>query len=782
MTLDRILAATVGRKVLLPGAVFAVSLASFAASFPDASDGVGLKEDSISKQVVSVGEEELIERNFYSLMDLGRFIPSLHTYTAGGGAGAGVYLRGFGASPLSAAFDSSVPVVMDGVSLLPAAIFKAGQVDVSNVEVVFGPQGVTYGRGATAGAIVVVSNDPGRAFEAELSASYLPEHKGGMAKALLSVPIGDHFGARLAVSARKDEELRENLVKAPTSTVDFRGRESVDARFTILWEPTSDFRTRLKVFGSWTENDGPNWMAQMRCPEGELQTTRVSAQGSFATPPPTWSCRADGTIAFPDNQVLLPDPSYSTWSLWNGGIPYEEQESGLASFEIDWFISDLFSIKSISAYGALESDSMDVYDYAMGFGSAQYTLETSGWSQELKIQSHVSKGLNVVIGALYQDTEQDYRAGQNPMSYGLSASDLYTGNAYDWDRWQFSENQHWSAYARFGWDMGRNVHLNAGVRYSEDERSSRISIPYINAWLQADDFPAQGTSLQQGLEFEGDELTPELMLSWSPTATTSFYAAYRSGYKAGGIDTSKMPYPGFGQLSPEAFLFDNETADGIEIGSRWTSRFGLKIGITAHFLEYDDIQLQQFNSNDLKYETLKGVEASSEGLALDFDWRSRSGKLGLRANFSYVDSEFTSRFSNVEGDVLEGSRVPRNPQTTAEAGMDYRFTFWGGWNIKAGLNARYLGSYPLDEIRGSPHQDEFALYDAFLTLTSPKEHYELSVAGLNLSDEIYGMSSMARPFACPGDCYADSYPLYQFDQVVTSALGRQVSIRLTAKF
>ena len=769
-----------GLYVLL-GLVFGVSMNSVAASFPDPGQGAALEEDAISKQVVHLSDEELEDRNFYSLLDLGRFVPSMQTYVAGGGAGAGLYLRGFGATPLSAAFDSSAPIVVDGVSLLPVAILKAGQVDTSSVDVVFGPQGVTYGRGATAGTIVLTSHDPGENFEAELSGSYLPEHKGGMLRAMVSVPIGSHFGVRLAVSAREDDQLRENLVGLPSSTVDYRGRESLDGRLTLLWEPVSSFRARLKVFGSWTRSDGPNWMAQMRCPEGELQTTRVSTQGSFGTPPPTWSCLADGTIAFPDNQVLLPDPSYSTWSLWNKGVPYEEQELGIASFQVDWFINQRFSIQSISAYGALESDSMDVYDYAMGFGSSQYTHKTTGWSQELKLQSHVSDGLNIVAGALYKEMEQDYLAGQNPMSYGLSASDLYTGNAYDWDRWQFSNDQHWSAYVRLGWDMGANIHLNAGLRYSEDDRSSRITIPYINAWLQADGFPAQGTTLDEGLNFEDDEITPEVVLSWAPHSALRLYAAYRSGYKAGGVDTSKMPYPGFGQLSPDAFLFGNETADGYELGWRWTGRSRLQVGVTAHFLEYSELQLQQFNSNDLTYKTLSGAKASSEGVSLEAGWKSRSGNLNLQGSIHYVDTKFTGQFMNVEGQSLDGTRVPRTPQTSAEFNIHYRLNL-GGWKVKTGLNTRYLSRYPLDEIHGTPHQQDFVLYDAFVSVASPREHYELSVAGLNLSDEIYAMSSMARPFACPSDCFSPAYPLYQFDQVVTSALGRQVAIRLTAKF
>ena len=57
-----------GLYVLL-GLVFGVSMNSVAASFPDPGQGAALEEDAISKQVVHLSDEELEDRNFYSLLD-----------------------------------------------------------------------------------------------------------------------------------------------------------------------------------------------------------------------------------------------------------------------------------------------------------------------------------------------------------------------------------------------------------------------------------------------------------------------------------------------------------------------------------------------------------------------------------------------------------------------------------------------------------------------------------------------------------------------------------------
>jgi iron complex outermembrane receptor protein len=56
--------------------------------------------------------------------------------------------------------DPSFAYVVDGIQIANPAAFNRELTDLAQIEVVKGPQGATYGRNATAGAIIVTTNKP----------------------------------------------------------------------------------------------------------------------------------------------------------------------------------------------------------------------------------------------------------------------------------------------------------------------------------------------------------------------------------------------------------------------------------------------------------------------------------------------------------------------------------------------------------------------------------------------------------------------------------------------
>ena len=57
--------------------------------------------------------------------------------------------------------ESAVAVVVDGVQLAVQQEFNSNYFDIQQIEVLKGPQGAFYGRNATAGEIIINTNDPG---------------------------------------------------------------------------------------------------------------------------------------------------------------------------------------------------------------------------------------------------------------------------------------------------------------------------------------------------------------------------------------------------------------------------------------------------------------------------------------------------------------------------------------------------------------------------------------------------------------------------------------------
>ena len=79
---------------------------------------------------------------------------------------------------------------------------------------------------------------------------------------VISGPLSDTFGARLAIGGSENDELFENFSfnndpnVATNGAEEFYGDKSMNMRLTLLWEPSDDFRARLKYNYSEFDNNG----------------------------------------------------------------------------------------------------------------------------------------------------------------------------------------------------------------------------------------------------------------------------------------------------------------------------------------------------------------------------------------------------------------------------------------------------------------------------------------------------------------------------------------------
>ena len=107
----------------------------------------------------------------------------------------------------------------------------------------------------------------------------------------------------------------------------------------------------------------------------------------------------------------------------------------------------------------------------------------------------------------------------------------------------------------------KKTELSFGARYTEEEKTGYIKIPYIHAAAAAFGFGAP--PLIEGLEFEDDNLSPEVALNYYINDNTSVYIAYKKAFKSGGIDNSALPTASINPLSPtfegfDALIYDSE--------------------------------------------------------------------------------------------------------------------------------------------------------------------------------------------------------------------------------
>jgi len=747
------------------------------------------REESIQDVPITVsvfGQEALERAGVVALTDLGRMVPNMQIHSGGPGSGSGIKLRGIGTSTISAAFDPAVALNIDGVVLASHRLIVAGQMDMRQIEVLKGPQSLYFGKSATSGVISILSNDPGEEFEMMLRGEYAAEHEGKRTEAMISGPITDTLGARLAIALGETDKIRENL--NPDVTNKNRGDERTDARLTLVWDPVDNFSAKLKTSYSSYEDDGPNTAYNLNCPEGQQQQTFLPEFG-IVLPAGHYDCQLNEKIGAPDVwPTIMPDPSYKTFSSWNNGVPYSEQESLLSSLQLDWDINDQLSLTSITAHLDLENNSVGGYDYALGLGGSQAFNSYKSISQELRLESTFDSALNFSAGLYYADIDQVFTSGQNAVNLGfVGFSDPITGNNYSWDKEHYLNTKSGSAFAALYWDISEDLELTVGARYTDDKKVGEIRFPYMHFGLSGGDgsggFLPSGTVITDGLQFQDSSVNPEAALNWHISDEISMYLAYKTGYKAGGIDNSALPSGTLALGDVSGLKYESENSEGFELGFKSTLMDGtLRANASIYQYVYENLQNQQFNPAEVQFVTFNAGEITTKGIEADVYWMTPVEGLTMHAAIALTDAQYTASTIIVTGNDVNGEDVNGSADLAGNIGASYQGSITNDLMWAVSGDARYNGGFKLG---GSLKQDSYLLYDASVSVFTEDNKYELSLVGRNLSNEFYAHTMAGRPFSCqtgatPGTCAPVN--TVGLDSLAHTNQGREYTLRFTYRY
>ena len=164
-------------------AVFTALIFTFSYSYSQETDGsTGLsryieeivvtaraQEDQsvrdIPVAITAFSEDAMDALGIESLDDIANTSASLEINRINSGSGVQIAVRGIASSPGSLGIEQSVAVMIDGVYFPQGRVINEGLFDTGQVAILKGPQSLYFGKNATAGAIVISTNDPGDEFE-----------------------------------------------------------------------------------------------------------------------------------------------------------------------------------------------------------------------------------------------------------------------------------------------------------------------------------------------------------------------------------------------------------------------------------------------------------------------------------------------------------------------------------------------------------------------------------------------------------------------------------------
>ena len=613
---------------------------------------------------------------------------------------ARVFMRGIGMTSIDIGGEGSVSFLQDGAIIPRPAAQLVGMFDLEQVEVLRGPQGTLYGRGATAGAINLVTAKPGDELGGYLTAT--GGNYGLMTfQGAVDLPLGDAWALRLATKIEERDGYGENL---------FSG-EDVDDRSAQAYRGTLAYDGDGAVSGAlsfqYYEEDDRNFAFHYFGP----------SQGTAGGLPPAVPVLGGQTVF---------DVGGDFYDINSDQEALNEREGYLANLLLDFELSDRMSLRSVTSVQDLDRflrDDLDSTDADL-FGRNDYTEQSESFSQEFTLNVDGDR-MDLLAGVMYFEEELygQVLVPLNNVCFLLAPALCGTpvGDALNSGRYEQNGDVDITAYAAYAevtWDLSDAFTLIAGVRYNYEEREGTGTFR----------FDAAGLDVNTDQDADWDDITPRVTLQYRPDDNMMLYATYNQAFKSGVINT--------GSVSPP---LDPETVDAWEVGIKGGSDDGtFTYGLIGFWYDYQDLQIS-FVDETSTVTTVNAAEAENYGLELEL-----AGELGggFSADFygTYLSAEYKEFFNGdyangFEIADLSGNTLPNAPEYTARLGINYETEAGGGLLRVRGE------AYWQDEIfftewnRADAYQDSYTLLNASVDYMLPGGSWLLSLWGRNLGDE-----------------------------------------------
>ena len=275
----------------------------------------GADVQSIPISITALSQEQLTATQTAGGPDLIKQVPNM-SFTKTNFSGYSIQLRGIGTQAISVTTDPAVAVAFNDIPFIRNHFFEQEFYDVSQVEVLRGPQGTLYGRNATAGVVNLISAKPTDQFEAMASIE-VGNYGERRPEAMINIPVVDDWlDIRIAGEWTKRQGYSFNAIT--DSRID--GRDLWSGRMTIGWKPVQDLQTYF-VWEHFSEDDDRIRSSKQLCKTAPIPAT----VDGVAVPAPGSSNSAATDIGGYFSQGCLPASLYSSesYEVPNGfSLPY----------------------------------------------------------------------------------------------------------------------------------------------------------------------------------------------------------------------------------------------------------------------------------------------------------------------------------------------------------------------------------------------------------------------------------------------------------------------------
>ena len=722
--------------------------------------------------VTALGAADLQRYNANDLSRISQLAPQLLVARAPSGGGGTFNIRGIGSSPLEPGLDQSVSVNLDGVQLSRGRLVSQAMFDLAQVEVLKGPQALFFGKNSPAGVVSLTTAGPTDSFQASVTAGYEFVADERYVEAAVSGPITDTLKARVAVRGSEMSGFMRNVAPAiddplkpglPAPGAHDRRQprgHNLAGRLTLAYAPTSDFDAQLKLSYGRDRQNSMTASMEPFCLPGVGVT-------QYGVPDPYSDCAVNRRTAISDANpgITLNYPGS------NGGRRYSNTDVFLTSLSMTRKL-DGVTLASVTGYSRLTFHGFDNFSFsALPEVLAVNNEKTKSFSQELRATSDFAGPLNFTVGAYYEHVNR--RDWALPMLFWVGPDPR--GQQYSYRRDAFNRNEALSAFGQLRWNLLPNLELAGGVRWTRETKRLRIGNSYVNPFFSPAVIPLFPEGQFLNGRYRDTDWSPEATLTWHPTADSTLYAAYKTGYKSGGFAN---PLIFNASYTTDTFGYAAESAEGGEIG--YKAQFfdrRARLELAAYRYTFSNLQLSSFDAASFSYFVRNAGRARTEGVEANAEWRARP-ELVLRAGAAYNRARYL-RFPTAQcyqtqtwrqgcvnpaagtpadldttGGVqqdLAGRPLQRAPRFVGNFGASYDAPLGGALMIGLDADARYSSGYYVDEaLTPFTRQEGFWLLNAAVRLYAPDRRWEVALIGRNLTNELWTNLVQDLPGGSPG--------------------------------
>jgi iron complex outermembrane receptor protein len=693
-------------------------LASAGASAQQAAASEGLEEIIVTATkkanaiidtpaaISAITAEQMGAGGIEDVSDLATAVPSL---SVGDQFGVNrTFIRGVGMTSIDLGADGAVAFLQDGAMIARPSAQLSGFYDLEQVEVLRGPQGTTYGRGATAGVINLVTRKPGKELNgyARLTGG---NYSAKTFEGAVGGPVSDTVGARLAVKWDQRDGYGKNLFTG--SQID--NRDAIAVRGMVSFAPSDNVSATLiaDYFKEDDNNYAFHYFGTTATPENSLAHNILGGKTIF-------DYYADRNQT-PDLRNIYSDQD-----------PVNTRHGTGVTALVDFTLGE-WDVKSVTAwrdFTRYTRDDLDVSDVNM-FGQNNYDEQSTALSQEFTFSRTAGKW-ELLGGAMFFH-EKLFGSVKVPLTNFaalvnvLNAANplwvnLPNGALNSLNYWQLGtvKTDAYGAFLQGTYAINDQLKLTVGGRYNREKRAGSGS--FI--------FDALGVNVPTDKGRTWDALTPKFLLEYNTAGGQLWYGSLTRGFKSGVIN-----------VGSQNDVIDPEYVWSTEVGVKGKAANGnVEYRVAGFYYKYTNLQVGFVDANSV-VTTVNAASARNYGLEVEL--RARLAE-GLTADFyatlldatyqEFTTGDYRNGFAQVD---VSGNRLQNAPPATAFAGLTYE-TALGSGTLALRAEASYQGKVYFTEFNNADAaQDSYTIGNVSAVYTDGSGHWSVGGWVKNVGDE-----------------------------------------------